>query len=265
MGTLRLLCVGDIVGSLGRYALSEHLRDIQREYKVQFTVVNLENAASGFGVTPKVYAELEALPVQAFTSGNHIFDKKESIGVIDSFSKLVRPVNFPPGNPGVGYRLFTFNTIKIAVVNAIGRVFMHPYDCPFQAMDRIWPDLAPASVVVVDFHAEATSEKMAMGWYLDGRASVVFGTHTHTMTADERILEKGTAFISDIGMTGSSEGVLGMERGPILHRFLTQMPAKFSPPKTGYCQLNAIVVDVDSDTGKALHIERVQKHFFKPG
>ena len=255
---MNILCIGDIVGQPGRDVLERYLSDIQRRYEIDFTIANLENAASGFGITHKVYNELASLGIDAFTSGNHIYDKREVMGSFSEFTNLVRPLNFAPGSPGQGIRYYECQGTKIAVVNLIGRVFMAQSDCPFQAINRVIDEIRQnATIIIVDFHAETTSEKQAMGWMLDGKATLVFGTHTHVMTADSRLLDQGTAYISDLGMVGARDGILGMERAPIIRKFLTQLPARFEPAKTKYQQFNAVKLVCDPVTGHAISIERV--------
>ena len=255
--TLNILCIGDVIGKPGRMALFNRVSSLQREHKIDFTILNVENSASGNGITPRLYGELTALPIQAFTSGNHIYSKKEIIPHFDECERLIRPLNFPPGNPGTGFRFFKVGNTSVAVVNLIGRVFMGLYDCPFQAMERYLPELrAKTPIIIVDFHAEATSEKMAMGWYLNGHVSGVYGTHTHVQTADERILDRGTAFISDVGMVGPRNSVLGVQIPPVLHRFFTAMPAKFEPAE-GPCIFSAVKMTVEKESGRATHIQRI--------
>lgn len=262
MKSLNILCIGDIVGRPGRTVLQSYLTQIQKKYRIHFTIANIENSSGGFGVTDKVYKELKLLPIQAFTSGNHIYDKKEILNTLQDYSLLIRPLNFPKGNPGVGYRIFTINEHKIAVINLIGRVFMGNYDCPFQTIEYLLPEIQKqADIIIVDFHAEATSEKQALGWFLDGSVACVYGTHTHVMTADDRILEKGTAFISDVGFVGALNSILGMTKEPIITKFFNQMPAKFEVPKTGPSIFNGIVIEVDLDQKIATSIQRIQEIF----
>ncbi len=259
---LNILCLGDVVGKLGRHILLRELRSLQQENHAHFTVLNVENASGGFGITLKSYKELDSLDVQVFTSGNHVYDKKEIMDQFSQMPKLIRPLNFPKGSPGLGVKICQFNDIKIAVVNIIGRVFMHPSDCPFQKMQSQMETLAKeVQIILVDFHAEATSEKQAMGWFLDGKVACVFGTHTHVQTADERILEKGTAYITDIGMTGASGGILGMERGVIIQKFLTQLPVRFNAMDSGSRVISGIKVSVDAISGRAVSIERIQREY----
>lgn len=224
-----------------------------------FILANAENAAAGFGLTFKTYDELVSYGIHAFTSGNHIFDKKEIVKTFDAYTRLVRPLNFPNGTPGVGYRIFEVEGHKIAVINLIGRVFMNHSDCPFQAIDALIETIrAETPIILVDFHAEATSEKQAMGYFLDGKVSAVFGTHTHVQTADERILPKGTAYITDLGMTGSLNSILGMEKEPVIKKFFTQMPTRFEATKDYPWMLNGITLSLNPNTGSANDITRVR-------
>ncbi len=255
---LTILCVGDVVGKPGRHALAQLLLEVQRNHHIDVTIANIENAAGGHGVTVPVYQEIGRHNIQVFTSGNHIYDKHEIMSQMDKCPRLIRPLNYSQKAPGKGSYITNYNGIKIAVVNLIGRVFMNPTDCPFRAIEAHLEALkAEAQIVIVDFHAEATSEKQAMGWFLNGKVSLVYGTHTHVQTADEHILDKGTAYITDIGMTGASNGILGMQLDPILNRFLTGLPSKFDTPKNGPVQLNAVKLEVDVKTGKALSIARI--------
>ena len=262
MSTITVLCIGDIVGNPGRNLLLKHVISLQKKHNIDFTVANIENAAGGFGVTPKVYQELGGLPIHVFTSGNHIYDKHEIMTQFHHLPKVIRPLNFAPGAPGEGIRIVQWNHLKIAVVNLIGRIFMAPSDCPFRTIrDKLKEIQKETPIIIVDFHGEATSEKQAMGYFLDGDVSIVFGTHTHVQTADERVLEKGTAYISDLGMTGAKNGILGMEPTAILNRFLTGLPARFEPEKQKPVMINAIKVIVDTKSGKAQKIERIYEEF----
>ena len=256
---MKLLFIGDIVGRPGRQMLSRHLDSLVDRHLIDLVVANAENAAAGFGVTPDVVAELLALGVDVLTSGNHVWDKKESLPLIDQEQRLLRPANYPPGLPGKGWGVFqTSAELPVAIVNLEGRVFMSNLDCPFRAADTILAELRRRTpVVLVDFHAETTSEKGAMAAYLDGRVSAVFGTHTHVQTADERLLPGGTAFISDVGMTGSRDSVIGIRKELSVERFLTQLPVRFEVAKKEP-MLCAVVVTVDETTGRAEGIERVQ-------
>jgi len=255
---MKILLIGDIVGKPGRTALALFLRKVQEAHDIQLTVANGENAAGGFGITPETAADLLRLGVDVITSGNHIWDKKDVLGYIPKESRLLRPLNYPPGAPGYGSIVVTArNGTKVAVLNASGRVFMNDFDCPFRTtLAEIEAIGGEARVRVVDFHAEATSEKVAFGRFLDGRVSAVVGTHTHVQTADERILPGGTAYISDLGMTGPSESVIGVEAEIVVRKFLTGMPERFETAKRDP-QLQGVVVDVDPGSGTALGIERI--------
>ncbi len=255
---MKLLFVGDVVGKPGRRALRNLLPRLVDRHRADYVVVNVENSAGGFGVTPEVLREIQDLPIDAFTTGNHVWDKKEALEILDRVPNLLRPANYPEGNPGKGlYVGETAAGIPVATINLEGMVFMANLDSPFRVADRLLQQLDSAvKVVFVDFHAEATSEKQAMGFYLDGRVSAVVGTHTHVPTADERILPKGTAFLTDAGMTGPYESVIGMRTDKILKRFLLQTPSAFEVAKRDV-RLAGAVIDVDETTGKGRGIERV--------
>jgi metallophosphoesterase (TIGR00282 family) len=255
---MRILFIGDIVGSPGREMLTKHLAEIVARERADLVIINGENSAAGFGITPKIADELFALGADVITGGNHSWDKKEIQEYIPNEPRLLRPANFPK-SPGRGLYVGTSRGgVRFAVLNLQGRVFMAPLDCPFRTADaelaKIPPDL---KIIFVDMHAEATSEKQAMGWYLDGRVSVVVGTHTHVATADERVLPNGTAFITDVGMTGPHESVIGMDRGAMVKRFLDSMPTKFEVA-IGDVRINGVIADVDESTGRARSIARVR-------
>ena len=256
---MRVLFVGDVVGKVGRRLLVERLRRLQGEVQADFTIVNVENAAGGFGLTGTVWEELNRLPVDVFTSGNHIWDKKETAALLDAEPRLLRPANYPAGNPGRGWCTVTSKAgVQVAVVNLQGLTFMTAMESPFRAADRILEELAAqAKIIIVDFHAEATSEKQAIAWYLDGRVSAVLGTHTHVPTADERILPQGTAAVTDVGMTGPYEGVIGFKPQAVLERFLLATPRALEPATRGGA-LSGALVEVDEATGKALSIRRLR-------
>ncbi len=255
---MRICFIGDIVGKPGRRAVAEHLYGLIDSRNLDLTIANCENAAGGFGVTPSILKQLFAYGIDVLTSGNHIWDKREVMEVIDTERRLLRPANYPPAQPGFGSIVAeTPGGVPVAVLNLSGRVFMASYDWPFRTAAALLPALAEAArVIVVDMHAEATSEKQAMGYYLDGRASVVIGTHTHVQTADERILPGGTAYITDVGMTGPSESVLGVVKELALKRFLTLQPQKMETA-SGPSQFSACIIEVDESTGRALSIERL--------
>ena len=259
---MKLLFVGDVVGKPGRKALSLLEKVIGRE-AIDFTVVNIENAAGGFGVTAELFAELSKLPIDVFTSGNHIWDKKDFVPLMNDLENLLRPANYPPGNPGRGWTIQqTASGIPVGVVNLQGQVFMVNNDSPFRVGDVVWGEMLKArsdlKVVLVDIHAEASSEKQAIGWWFDGRASLVIGTHTHVPTADARILPKGTAYQGDAGMTGAYEGIIGFEPKAILEKFLYQTPRSMETASRDIRMCGAIV-DVDETTGRARKITSIQE------
>lgn len=254
---MRILFIGDIVGSPGRQIVRDRLEDIVAQTRADLTIANCENAASGFGITPRLVEELLAAGIEVLSGGNHIWDRKEIFDYFPHQPRLLRPANFPAGSPGSGlYAGVARNGTGFAVLNLQGRTFMLPLDCPFRAAEhelaRVPPDV---KVILVDMHAEATSEKLAMGWFLDGKVSAVVGTHTHVPTADNHILPKGTAYITDVGMTGPHDGVIGMDRDGIIKRFLDGLPARFAVA-SGDVQLNAVLIEVDPATGRASSIER---------
>ncbi|MBI2203101.1 MAG: TIGR00282 family metallophosphoesterase [Candidatus Rokubacteria bacterium] len=254
---MKVLMIGDVYGEPGRSAVQRLLPGLRQEHKIDLTVVNVENAAGGFGVTPALARAFLDQGADVMTSGNHIWDKKEIVDYITKENLLLRPANYPVGTPGVGYVAVKAGPHKIGVINLMGRVFMHPIDCPFRKADEIIAELRRETpVILVDMHAEATSESVAMGWYLDGRVSAVVGTHRHVQTADERVLPGGTAYITDLGLTGPTDGVIGVDRDQIIQRFLTQMPIRFETAK-GPVKLHAVVITIDPDTGRASDIKRL--------
>lgn len=255
---MRLLFVGDVIGKPGRQALKRLLPRLVDERRADYVIVNVENLAGGFGVTPDTLAELEELPIHCLTTGNHVWDKKEVIDLFERETRLLRPANYPEGNAGKGLHIGeTAAGVPVATINLEGQVFMRNVDSPFTCADRLIAGLkGRAKVIFVDFHAEATSEKQAMGIYLDGRASAVVGTHTHVPTADDRILPGGTAFLTDVGMTGPYEGVIGFRSDRVLHRFLLQTPSTFEVAKRDV-RLAAVLVEIDESTGRASGIERL--------
>lgn len=257
---VRILFIGDIVGKSGRLALEDFLPQLVGRREIDFVMANAENAAGAAGLTPKVADELFAIGVDVLTSGNHIWKKREIEPYLENSRKVLRPANYPPGAPGRGYGLLrTSAGISVGVINLEGRVFMKPLDCPFRTADDIVEQLTEkASILIVDFHAEATSEKRALGWYLDGRVSAVIGTHTHVQTADEHISASGTAYITDVGMTGAINSVLGIRKDEAIAQLITQTPKRFLPAK-GRRQLQAVIVDVSVEEGRAQAIERISK------
>jgi len=255
---MKLLFIGDIVGKPGRRAVRELLPRIIHQHDIDLIVANVENAAGGFGVTRTVVEEIYASQVDVLTTGNHIWDKKEVMEFIDEYETLLRPANYPEGTPGKGTVLLsTRNGCRVAVINLSGRVFMKPVDCPFRVAEiEIDALKGKTKMIIVDMHAEATSEKQALGWFLDGAVSAIIGTHTHVQTADETILPKGTAYITDVGMTGPFDSVIGIEKETVIDRFLTCRPNKFDVAK-GDVRLQGVVVDIDSETGRARAVERL--------
>ena len=261
--SISVLCIGDVVGKPGRAVLESHLPYIQREHNVDFTIANIENSASGFGFTKKIYDELYNVGIDAFTTGNHVYDKREVLSYFDTLEKVSRPLNFDSDHPGAGVCYYTVNTHRIAVINMMGRVFMPPTNCPFRCIEKNIDDIKKnADIIILDFHTEATSEVTAMGWFLSQKVSLVFGTHTHVQTADERILKKHTAFISDIGMTGSEDGILGMEKNLIITQFLNNLPIRKEVATRYPLMINGIIVHIDPKTGKALSIERIYRRYY---
>ncbi|MFD1707666.1 TIGR00282 family metallophosphoesterase [Siminovitchia sediminis] len=259
-----ILFVGDVVGSMGREMIKEYLPKLKAFYKPHITIVNGENSAGGRGITESIYKQLLEAGANAVTLGNHSWDNKGIFDFIDQAKYLTRPANFPDA-PGTGMVFLKINDLEAAVINLQGRTFMPPLDCPFKkAEELIKLAKARTNIIFVDFHAEATSEKQAMGWFLDGQVTAVVGTHTHVQTADERILPGGTAYLTDVGMTGPYDGILGMEKDPVLYRFRTSMPSRFEVPKTGRKQLSACYMQVSRETGKAKSIERIMINDDRP-
>jgi metallophosphoesterase (TIGR00282 family) len=252
---LKILTIGDIIGKPGRKAVEEILPGLYSEYNIDLVIGNGENAAGGLGLTPRIAEELFDSGIDVITTGNHVWAYKEIIPYLNSGPALLRPLNYPPTNPGRGYLLKN----NALIANLVGRVFIGHFDCPFRAMDQLLTEFEHKSIpIIVDFHAEATSEKVAMGRYLDGRVSAVLGTHTHVGTIDTQILPNGTAYVTDIGMVGPIDSVIGDDTDSVLDRFLTQMPSRLSVGK-GKVNFDAILVEVDENTGKAVDIKRIQK------
>jgi len=258
MASLRILFIGDIVGRPGRDLVRVGLPVLLERHRIDFVIANVENAAAGFGITREIGDQLLDEGVEVMTSGNHIWDRKEALDYIGTEARLLRPANFPAGAPGNGsYLARTQDGRAVGVVNVMGRVFMVSIDDPFAvALREVEALRARTRIVFVDFHAEATSEKQAMGWHLDGKATAVVGTHTHVQTADERILPKGTAYLTDVGMTGPHDSIIGVEIEPSLGRFLNALPAKFETA-TANPRLHAVIVETDAPTGRATEIERL--------
>lgn len=257
---MNVLMVGDVYARPGRRVLRETLGEIQSRHGIDFTVVNVENAAGGFGITEKVLEELHALPIDAMTSGNHIWDKREALDFIDGNPDLLRPHNYPADTPGSGwYACDGPGGVRVGVLNLMGQIFMNPtLDSPFDLVDEVLENEAGGvDVLLVDFHAETTSEKVAMGWHLDGRVAAVVGTHTHIPTADERILPGGTAYITDLGMTGCYDSVIGSDRNAVLKRMVHKLHARLDPA-TGDASLCGVIVEVDESTGLSRNIQRIR-------
>lgn len=250
--------IGDIVGKVGRSAVEALIAKIADHDGFDFCVANCENAAGGFGVTPAIVEQLLALGIDVLTSGNHVWDRKEVFDIIDKERRLLRPANYPEEVPGRGSTIEVARSgRKVAVINLSGRIFVDTLDCPFKAADREIEKIKPwTNIIIVDMHAEATSEKMAMAWYLDGRVSAVIGTHTHVQTADERVLPQGTVYLSDVGMTGPLDAVIGVEKEMIIQRFLTQLPRRFESAK-GEGLFSAAIIDIEENSGLATNIRRL--------
>lgn len=260
---MKICFVGDVVGEAGRRIAAEYLPKIKYEKGYDYLVINAENSAGGLGITPRVVEELLKLGASCLTGGNHTWDKRDGLPLLDNNPRILRPHNYPQWEephraPGSGVFVDDFLGMKIAIINLQGRSFMEPIDCPFQAAKQILktPAVAAAKIRLVDFHAETTSEKSAMGWFLDGKVSAVLGTHTHVPTADTRILPKGTGFQCDVGMTGSTDSILGVDVDIILQRFVTKRPVKFTWAE-GRPRLRGVLLDIDESTGKCLSLERL--------
>lgn len=255
---MKVLFIADIMGRAGRGAVTRALPELKTKEQLDLVIANGENAAGGMGLTPNIARDLFHLGIDVLTMGNHTWDKKEILDIIDDES-IVRPANYAPGVPGRGARLVTTTSgFKVGILNLLGRVFMPPSDCPFRAADKVIQELKKETpVIIVDMHAEATSEKVAMGWYLDGKVSAVIGTHTHVQTADEKVLPEGTAFITDVGMTGPFDSVIGIKKEIILQRFLLQVPVRFAVSEKDIW-FNGALLEIDEKSGKATSIQRLQ-------
>ncbi len=254
---MKVLMIGDVVAKPGRMAVLERIQDLREQHQIDLAMMNAENLAGGFSVTPSLCEQLFASGIDVMSSGNHIFDKKEAIPYIRKQPRLLRPANYPPGTPGSGIWKGVVNGIGVAVINLMGRVFMPPTDDPFRSADQLLSSLSGETKVrLVDMHAEATSEKTAMGWYLDGRVSAVVGTHTHVQTADERVLPGGTAYLTDLGMTGSYSGVIGMKKEDVITRFTSAVGPR-AEHSNGDVRICGAVIDIDESTGKARGLMRI--------
>jgi metallophosphoesterase (TIGR00282 family) len=256
---LNILLIADIVGKPGRWAVSQILPELKRTHQIDFTIANVENAAGGFGLTREIAQKIRHYGVDCLTSGNHIWDRKDIFPYLNETLRILRPANYPPDVPGRGTAIFDLeNDFKIGVMNIQGKVYIKEIDCPFRIADReIEKIREQTKIIVVDLHAEATSEKIALGWYLDGKVSAVLGTHTHVQTADEMILPRGTAYITDVGMTGAHDSVIGINKEDAITRFLTQIPRRFTVAKNDIKFCGALV-KIDPDSGKASSIERIK-------
>jgi metallophosphoesterase (TIGR00282 family) len=255
---MKVLMVGDVYGEPGRAAIRTLLPRLRAEHAIDLAVVNVENSAGGFGVTPAMATAFLEQGVDVMTTGNHVWDKREIVPHIAKENLLLRPANFPEGTPGVGYITVKAGPHRVGVVNLMGRIFMSPIDCPFRKADEVLAQLRQeTSIILVDMHAEATSETLAMGWYLAGRVTAVVGTHRHVQTADERVLPGGTAYITDLGLTGPTDGVIGVDREQIIQRFMTQMPIRFETAK-GPAALHGALITLDPETGRATGIQRLR-------
>lgn len=262
---MKLLFFADIVGRIGREAVKQTLPELRTEYAPDLIIANCENLAQGKGISARTIDEMLLAGIDLFTSGNHLWDRREVFEILSDpryAERIIRPANYPPGTPGDGWKLFTVGAKKVLVVNFLGRVFSEILtDEPFRLFDKILAENAhhnPAAVLV-DFHGEATSEKIAFGWYADGRAAAVFGTHTHVATRDERILPEGTAYITDVGMCGLRDGVIGVDRTPIIRNFMNQLPVRHELPSSGEAIVNALFIESDS-SGKAIAIKPITKY-----
>ncbi len=259
---MNVLFIGDIVGKPGRQLIKEHLSELKQEFKVDTCLANCENVAQGRGITEKTANELFAAGIDAFTRGNHLWDKREGLHFISEETRIVKPINFSEQALGNNYHTISLDSgSKLAIACVVGQVFMGPADSPFDKLDSLLPELKQqTNCILIDVHAEATAEKRALAHYFDGRVSVIVGTHTHIQTADEELLPAGTAYITDTGMTGPHDSVIGTEKDIILHKMTTGMPQRFEIAKEGL-QINAIIIKIDDETGNALHIERIRRKY----
>ncbi|MFD0616791.1 TIGR00282 family metallophosphoesterase [Paenibacillus sp. GCM10027629] len=256
---MKVLFIGDIVGNTGRKALKYMLPQLKDKYNPHIIIANGENAAGGKGITGAIAREFYDMGIHGLTMGNHTWDNKEIFEFIDDDQRIIRPANYPEGTPGRGWMTVKANGKELTVINMQGRTFLPPIDCPFKKADEILDQVKKKSCIFFDFHAETTSEKIAMGWYLDGRVSVMVGTHTHVQTNDDMILPEGTAYITDVGMVGSKEGVLGVNREAVLHKFKTQLPVRFTVDE-GKWMFHAVYVEIDESTGRATRIEKIRRY-----
>ncbi len=255
---LRILMVGDVVGRAGRYSFAEHTKILRQEKKIDVVVVNGENIAHGNGITQSTFNEILSGGADIVTNGNHVWDNRDVLKIIDDEPFLIRPANYPEGAPGKGFCIYPYRAKNIGVINLQGRTFLKPLDCPFTCAEEIVKKISEeCDIILVDFHAEATSEKIALGYFLDGKVTAVVGTHTHVQTADERILPKGTAYMTDLGMVGPTDSVIGVKVESVVNRFVSCMPSRFDVAE-GACTYCALIIDIDDKTNKALAVERIR-------
>ncbi len=256
-----ILCIGDVIGINGRTSLKKHIDEIKAEFDIDFTIANGENSANGIGITRNTASELFDMGVDVLTTGNHVWHNKDVFALIGGEGRLLRPYNYPDNTIGLGYNIYNAFGCNIAVINLLGRVFMEALDCPFKkVLDAIKHIKNKTNIIIIDMHAEATAEKIAMGYHVDGQASLVFGTHTHVQTADEKILSGGTAYITDIGMCGGYDSIIGTKVENALSRFITHIPHRFEV-SLSYPMINAIVVEIDEKSGRALSIKRINRAY----
>ncbi|MCX7820327.1 MAG: TIGR00282 family metallophosphoesterase [Brevinematales bacterium] len=260
-GILRILAFGDIIGEPGRKVFANSIHKMREKYLPDLIILNGENSAHGFGITEEIVKSFFNMGVDVITSGNHIWQKKEIFNFIDKYPNLIRPINYPPGTPGSGMTIIEKSNTKIAIINAMGRIFMDAIDCPFRTVESQLNYLKENNVkiILVDFHAEATSEKQVFGWYFDGRVTAVWGTHTHIQTSDERILPKGTAYITDIGMCGARDSVIGMKIEESYRKVIQHLPVKFSPADSSANIIEGVAIDIQVNSGKATLISRIRE------
>ena len=260
---MNIMMIGDICGRPGRHTAAHFIPILKEEYSLDLIIANGENSAGGVGITAKVLEELLSMGIDIITTGNHVWDKKEIFDFIDNEERLIRPANYPSNTPGKGYCIIPIQNRKVGIINLAGRTFMPPIDCPFQTINQIISEIKNScDIIIIDFHAEATSEKLALGWYLDGKVSCVAGTHTHIQTADERIFPQGTAYISDLGMVGPWNSILGVDKDAVIRKFLTGLPVRFNVATDEDTIFCAIVIQIDHSS-KATNIIRIQKHLKK--
>ena len=259
---MKILFIGDIVGKIGRQAIAKVLPNLKKEYSPDLVIANVENLAHGKGVTKDTIKSMIEIGIDFFTSGNHIWKKKDATQIFQANKlPIIRPANYPPGVPGDGYRIIEVGTKKVLIINLIGRIFMHlDFDCPFRKLDEILAETKnkKVNIILVDFHAEATSENRALGFYADGQVSAVLGTHTHIQTADEEVSKQGTAYITDVGMTAAKDSILGVEKDGVIKTFLTQISTEHEVPEAGPCLVNAVFLEVNNK-GKATKIKRINQ------